>query len=493
MTGRIETLREWPPRGRWLAHLAGYERRFLLVDGGAAARLLVRLRSVTQRLRPVASARHAELLVLVEPVSRKLTPSILDLYTAMPRPRAIVIVGTECAGLRDADLVRAEEVFFHAQLISASLPPAQIAARMLVVPLRFDEAPRAPQIEPITVRLPGKLEREIATEPVVLSLGPVQPLTAGPLRLLLIADGEQIVSVIVEAGYAARNVAQTMSRVGWAEAARLSSLIDPLAPAAGRLAYVTALEKLRRSEPDESVRRRRSATLAFERAQNHIVWLVRFAELLGDRRLSACALRLDSSLAEASSAAERAAPPEWIARSSNEPFAQADFSRRIESSFTELVALCERLRRDRALALRSAGIGVLSPERLRAAGVTGPVLRASERGRGDVLSRLLTRLSDAADDLRQIAASPDALRPVDQEADANSPMPRGETEVAVEGPRGRIGLGLASDGESLVRVEWQRPSAALLRLLPELLAKQKLSDAEVIVASLDLAMAEADG
>jgi NADH:ubiquinone oxidoreductase subunit D len=37
------------------------------------------------------------------------------------------------------------------------------------------------------------------------------------------------------------------------------------------------------------------------------------------------------------------------------------------------------------------------------------------------------------------------------------------------------------------------PSAALLGLIPELLAGQKLADAEMIVASLDLAMAEADG
>ena len=50
-----------------------------------------------------------------------------------------------------------------------------------------------------------------------------------------------------------------------------------------------------------------------------------------------------------------------------------------------------------------------------------------------------------------------------------------------------------SGGETLAQVEWQHPSAALLPLLPEMLAGQKLADAEVIVASLDLAMAEADG
>ena len=70
--------------------------------------------------------------------------------------------------------------------------------------------------------------------------------------------------------------------------------------------------------------------------------------------------------------------------------------------------------------------------------------------------------------------------------------PPGKTEVAIAGPRGHLGLSLASDGEGL-QVAWRRPSAVLLGLLPELLAGQKLADAEVIIASLDLAMAEADG
>jgi NADH:ubiquinone oxidoreductase subunit D len=65
------------------------------------------------------------------------------------------------------------------------------------------------------------------------------------------------------------------------------------------------------------------------------------------------------------------------------------------------------------------------------------------------------------------------------------------------GPRGVLGLHLVhqymknSDGPT--HIEWQSPSAPLVALLSELLAGQKLADAEVIVASLDLVMAEADG
>jgi len=60
-----------------------------------------------------------------------------------------------------------------------------------------------------------------------------------------------------------------------------------------------------------------------------------------------------------------------------------------------------------------------------------------------------------------------------------------------------IGLHLDSPGgegsRGPAQVEWQRPSASLLALVPELLVGQKLADAEVILASLDLTMAEVDG
>jgi NADH-quinone oxidoreductase subunit D len=66
--------------------------------------------------------------------------------------------------------------------------------------------------------------------------------------------------------------------------------------------------------------------------------------------------------------------------------------------------------------------------------------------------------------------------------------------ATVEGPRGVLGVYIVSSGgERPNQVQWQRPSASLLPLLPEILAGQKLVDAEVIIASLDLAIAEADG
>ena len=156
-------------------------------------------------------------------------------------------------------------------------------------------------------------------------------------------------------------------------------------------------------------------------------------------------------------------------------------------------ALRKNVEQNRWFMLRTRDIGVLSAQSLHFAGVSGPVLRASERGNGDVQSRLVARLDVAVDDLER-AIEVLAAREVSSAHGAEWQVPAGETGVIVQGPRGDIGLHVVSDGgERSAHIEWQRPSAALLPLLPEILAGQKLTDAETIVASLDLAMAEADG
>jgi len=493
LIGRTETQR--PSTEGWLARLASCERRYLAVDGGSGARLLVRLLASNPYLRRVSSPRHAELLVVCEPVSRKLAPSIVELYRAMPRPRRVLVIGEPGpAQFPSADLVRLED-----RLPGVERPPVNLSnfgeteQRMLALPLQSDEVPPEPRVEEKALPLPGKQEREIATELMVMSLGPVQPLTAGPLRLLFVCDGEQIVAVQTEAGYAARGVARAMTHATWRESAALASALDPLAPIAGRLAYVSALEQLQHWDPDPSTLHQREALLAFERVENHVSWLVRFAEFLADDRLSITARHFPVRLAEVGAVLWGQSAVEWIVPQSGvlSPLPHTQ-KRMLEHLAAELVALRGRLEGNRALALRTAGIGLLAADRLRAVGASGPVLHASERRQGDVLSRLLMRLEEAADDLRYAARA--AVMPsVAEQGIAPWSAPPGETAVTVAGPRGDIGVSLASDGENMCRVTWRRPSAALLGLIPELLTGQKLADAETIVASLDLAMAEADG
>jgi NADH-quinone oxidoreductase subunit D len=492
LTGSANT--ETRTRGGWLARLTQAPQRYIAIDGGAGAHLIAALHGSDPRLQIVDSPRHADLLLVIEPISRTLAPAVAELARAVPQPaHALIVVAPTNAGLPQADFVRAEELLPGARRIAAQ-SGEQVRAAMLDTSdwpaLAVADEPRH---QPDTIALRPKREREIATELAVLSLGPVQPFTAGPLRLLLVCDGEQVLTTQIEAGYAQRGIAEAMLAVDWQAAARLARLLDPLAPIAAQLVYVRAVEQLQGWQPSPPLTQLREAALALERAQNHLWWLVRLARALAAPSFAEHAHQVATALAAHAASLWRRSPSAWIAPQASTIAVDRTAVPQIRQIADTVAALQQQLSRNRLLALRTRGIGVLTAGHLHAAGLSGPVLWASERGAGDVQSRLDARLEAAIADLR-VAAEGMSARDPDADGPARWEAPAGEARVAVEGPRGQIGLRLASaGGKGPTQVEWQRPSAALLALVPELLAGQKLADAEVIVASLDLAMAEADG
>ena len=438
------------------------ERRYFAVDGGAGGALLGQLRHASPRLIEVASPRHADLLIVAEPVSTVLAPFVAEAYRALPRPCAALGIGTPQSILQNViPAIR--------RIAGATASAEAVTEEALAIP--FDATPaesREPKIEPITMQLPSKHERDIATELVVVTLGPIQPLTAGPLRLTLMCDGEQIVSVRVDAGYAARDVAGAMRRSTWADAARLAADLDPLAPVAGRLAFISAVEQLQRRVPAAPVKMLRERTLALERATNHLSWLERFAVVLAHDALADKAARLRSGVSETPNT--------------------------LTNLVRDLEALHSRLARDVLIASRTKRIGAVDRERLVGIGVTGPVLRASAEKDGDVRSRLLARLEDTLAFLRFLTADAGVSRKAVPGDPEDWVVPPGEAAATVVGPRGNITVRVRSTGgDSPATVEWGRPSSALLETIPHVLADQTLADAEVIVASLDIATAEADG
>ncbi|MFG2311499.1 hypothetical protein ACGFS9_22975 [Streptomyces sp. NPDC048566] len=140
--------------------------------------------------------------------------------------------------------------------------------------------------------------------------------------------------------------------------------------------------------------------------------------------------------------------------------AEAVVARRLRDDLLDgapAIAVAPRLRRfarrvgrSRTLAWLTRGIGPVSGEEARAAGVSGPAARAG----GDVTDRYRQWLADVQGDVaRMEEVSP--LRPAEEDS-----------------PRGRW-----SDDEP--------PSAALIGLLPHLLAGAELAAARLIVASFD--------
>jgi NADH:ubiquinone oxidoreductase subunit D len=178
----------------------------------------------------------------------------------------------------------------------------------------------------------------------------------------------------------------------------------------------------------------------------------------------------------------------------------------LSALFHNTDALRKYVERNRSFALRTRNIGIITSAQLKQHGIeSGSVYKATTHGRGDVQTRLVTRLQETTDDLQSandiIATMFVQSREtretfaVSQERDD---IPEGEATARVLGPRGYIELHLTHSSTQahdnrLSQVEWRSPSAPLVALLPDLLVGQKLADAEVILASLDIGMAEVDG
>lgn len=225
MTGSVDA--DGRARPGWLVWRAT-PHRYLAVDGGSGADLLAALAERDPWLQPVASPRHADLLIVVEPISRALAPALLELARALPRPaRVLVVNGAGADRVAQPGLVDTTDLFPGARRVAASVQKIHAAALDPAAwpPLTIGETLT---VAPDTVALPLKRDRELATELAVLSLGPVQPFTAGPLRLVLICDGEQVLSAQLESGYARRGIAEAMRAADWPTAAGLAVLLRTL-------------------------------------------------------------------------------------------------------------------------------------------------------------------------------------------------------------------------------------------------------------------------
>lgn len=496
MIGSAEATRS--TRTGWPAKMGRMQRRYAAVDGGAGAHLLAALSGMDSRLRPAPSPRHADLLIVMGPITRNLVPALLEYARALPQPAQALIVDTAASDLVLPDYVPAMDLLPRSPQVDVRSAEQIVDIVQRLAPWPSFGLVTSAAFAEDTIKLPNKQQRELATEMAVLSLGPIQALTAGPLRLLLICDGEQVLQAKVEAGFARRGIAEAMIGVTWQEAATIASAIDPLAHVAGRLAYVQALEHLQQWLPPSATQEARQAALAVERAANHLWWLHRFLAFLAAPVPTERAWQCAMAVTRLGEALWPQPTTIWLAPRHPAPNVRPVASAELQRIVTKVGFLRQCILRNRSLELRLRGVGVLPAGLLDGAGVSGPVRHTAEHGAGDAWSRLQTRLLATATDLEAAGTALDAIGDtVRHEADrteGNWHAPAGDADVAVQGPRGQLGLHLVSGGGSgPAQVEWRRPSAALLALLPAALAGQKLADAETLVASLDLAMAEADG
>lgn len=390
--------------------------------------------------------------------------------------------------------------------------------------------------------------RALEGETVLLNMGPQHPSTHGVLRLLLELDGELVVHCIPDIGFLHTGIEKNMEAKTYEKAAVMTDRLDYLNTVGNNLVYCLAIEKLVDLDVPPRADAVRVILTELQRIASHLVWLGTHAldlaamslflycfrereqildviEICGGQRMMATYLR-----------------PGGLWRDVPVEFEEA--VRQILKDFPARIDEYEAMLTKNPLFLeRTKKIGILSKEDAIRWGATGPTLRASgvahdlrktqpysgyeqyqfdvaTQTDGDTYARYVVRVEEMRQSLRIVQQALDALPygPVRSNnrkfvppprAELGTSMeavihhfklwtegfsaPKGSVYVAVESPRGELGVFLEGDGgPKPYRVYWRTPSFANLQILPLLSRGHLVADLVALIGTVDIVLGDVD-
>jgi NADH:ubiquinone oxidoreductase subunit D/NADH:ubiquinone oxidoreductase subunit C len=377
----------------------------------------------------------------------------------------------------------------------------------------------------------GKVEKpegEIATEEVVVNLGPQHPSTHGVFRMVVRLDGETITGLKPVMGYLHRNHEKIGERNTWIMNIPFTDRLDYLSSMSNNFGYVLAVEKLmgKKAEPTERSEYIRVIMAELTRISNHL-WAIGF--LLNDLGAfftpSLYAIKereLILDIFEAVTGSRMMCNYfrfGGVARDLSDDALKGIRALVLERLPRKVEELNRYLTNNEIVRTRCEGVGVLTPEEAIAFSAGGPVLRASGvpydvrradpysiyerfdfdvavRYHGDVYDRYLIRLDEIHQSLRILQQ---ALRDIPEGDFFNGRpqyqvrVPAGEAYGRVEGPKGELGYYIVSDGSANpYRYHIRAPSFINLTGLEQMCVNEKVADAVAVLGSIDIVLGETD-
>jgi NADH-quinone oxidoreductase subunit D len=359
-----------------------------------------------------------------------------------------------------------------------------------------------------------------------VSMGPHHPSTHGVFRMIVTLDGETIVKLKPVFGYLHRNHEKIGENTTYLGSMPYTDRLDYLSSMTNNWAYAIAVEKLAGQPVPERAEYVRVILAELTRLLNHtclagflmqdcgcsgtpLMYAFRereyildlFESLSGSRmmcnyqRFGGC--RVDPS-------------DDWIAGAKKLTDRYGTFLDEFETLLTG----------NEIIMARTQGVGKLSPELAIAAGVTGPMLRATGVNydlrkvdaygvyprfdfrvplgdHGDVYDRYMIRVLEMRESikiLQQAFATLPTGPIMDPKAKLRGFRPKaGEAYGRIEGPKGEIGFFLVSDGSpNPYRYRVRPPSFINLTILEDMCLGQTVADAVIILGSVDIVLGEVD-
>ncbi|HEX5409267.1 MAG TPA: NADH dehydrogenase (quinone) subunit D [Gemmatimonadaceae bacterium] len=410
-------------------------------------------------------------------------------------------------------------------------------------PLTITEQGTVTTLEP-----PAPLEPELATEHMLINIGPQHPATHGVLRLVLELDGETVVRCIPHIGYLHCGFEKIGEYRTYNQIVPWTDREDYLNSIGNNVAFVLGAERLFGLSITPRCTVLRVIAMELSRIISHLVWLGTFCIDIGaftpflwafqereavynlleswvGARLTTTAARVGGMAADV--------PDGWMDE-------LGKFIRHLPRTLDEVDRI---LTRNAIWVGRTVGLGAMSAGDAVNYGLSGPLLRASGVAydvrkdfpyldyetydfdvpvgeHGDVYDRFLVRMEEMRQSVRILEQAAKRLPegPVDS-ADHRVVLPRkskamsdmesmihhfkqvmegprppiGECYVAVESPKGEKGYYMVSDGSAKpVRWRIRPPSFVNLSAIPKMVEGHLLSDVIAINASIDIVMGEID-
>jgi NADH-quinone oxidoreductase subunit C/D len=366
----------------------------------------------------------------------------------------------------------------------------------------------------------------LATDRIIVNLGPQHPSTHGVFRMAALLEGETIVNLKPVMGYLHRNHEKIGERNSWIMNIPFTDRLDYITSMSNNFGYVTAVEKLTGVSVPERAEYLRVMMAELTRIASHLIsigfllndlgafytpslYALKERELILDVFERVAGSRMMCNYFRFGGVASDL-PPGELERIRGLVF------ERLPGSIDELDRY---LTDNEIIRARCEGIGILPPETALAQSVTGPLLRASgiaydirradpysiyDRlefdvvvGRhGDVYDRYRVRLEEIRQSIHILQQVVDGIPegPILSGKPAwSTRVPAGESYGRVEGPKGELGFYLVSDGKANpYRYHVRAPSFINLTSLAGMCRGHKIADVVTILGSVDITLGEVD-
>ncbi|GAA4196453.1 NADH-quinone oxidoreductase subunit D [Streptosporangium oxazolinicum] len=368
--------------------------------------------------------------------------------------------------------------------------------------------------------------KELATEDMILNIGPQHPSTHGVLRLRLTLDGERISSAEPIVGYMHRGAEKLFEVRDYRQIIVLANRHDWLSAFANELGVVLAVERMLGMEVPVRAVWTRTLMAELNRVLSHLMFLGSYPLELGAITPVFYAFReretLQAVMEEISGGRmhymfnrvgglKEELPEGWTDRVAQ---AVADVRRRLPD-IENLIAGNE------IFLARTRGVGVLDRETIMQYGVSGPIARASgvdvdlrrdepylaygelpvkvvTRSAGDCHARFEVLLEQVKVSLDLAGACVERLLdlppgPINQRLPKVLKVPEGHTYAWTESPLGLNGYYLVSRGEKTPwRMKLRSASFNNVQVLREMLPGHLVSDMVAILGSMFFVVGDID-